>query len=123
MGQLTTSGKDITLDSGLPNTLYVGLSSTTPAADGSNITEPTIGVAGYARKAITLGAAASNLRSNTGAIQFAASGGDWGTMTYSTYFLASTGGTAFAFDDLTAARNMVDGATMDMGIGAIDFGL
>ena len=121
MGVLTTGGKDVVLDSGVPNTLYVGLSSTTPAADGTNVTEP-VGN-GYARESITVGAAASQVRSNTNAFQFAASGGDWGSMTHSLFFAALTGGTALAFDDLTATRNMVDGATMDFGIGDVDFGL
>lgn len=121
MGQLTNSGKDLVLDSGLPATLYQGLSSTTPAADGSNVTEPSGN--GYARKALTMGAAASQQRSNTNAVQHAASGGDWGVMTHSVYYTALSGGTPIGFDDLVASRNMVDGATIDYAIGEVDFGL
>lgn len=121
MGQLTNSGKDLVLDSGVPNTIYQGLSSTTPAADGSNVTEPSGN--NYSRLSLTIGAASSQTRSNTNAVQHAASGGDWGTMTHSVYYTAASGGTAIAFDDLTASRNMVDGATMDFGIGDVDLGL
>ena len=120
MGQLTDSGANLVLDSGLPATVYQGLSSTTPAADGSNVTEPS--GSGYARKALTIVAAASRQRSNTNAVQHAASGGNWGIMTHSVYYTASSGGTPIAFDDLDAARNMVDGATMDFGVGDADFG-
>jgi len=112
------SGRNTMLGA-IPNTLYVGLSSTTPTSTGTNVTEPSGN--GYAREAITLGAASSQNRANTGAIQFAASGGDWGTMTHTVYYSAASGGDYWGFDDLDSARNMVDGATMDFAIGAIDF--
>jgi len=103
----------------IPNTLYVGLSSTTPTESGTNVTEPSGN--GYARIAITVGAASSQNRANTNAIQFAASGGDWGTMTHTVFYSAASGGDYWGFDDLTASRNMVDGATLDFAIGDIDF--
>lgn len=119
MGQLTTSGENIVNDTGVPNTLFQGLSTTTPAADGTNVTEP-VGN-GYARQSLTMGASSGGVRENTNASQFVATGGDWGVCTYSVYYTASTGGVAMGFDDLDAARNMVDGATIDFAIGAVDF--
>ncbi len=119
MGQLTDSGKNLVLDSGLPNTIWQGLSTTTPDAAGANVTEP-VGN-GYVRLSLTMGAAAAAVRQNTNAVQHAASGGDWGTITNSVYYTANSGGTAIGFDDLDAPRNMVDGATMDFGVGAVDF--
>ncbi|MDJ0792436.1 MAG: hypothetical protein QNJ71_11115 [Acidimicrobiia bacterium] len=117
---LFNSGKQITADSGLPSPLFHGLSSTTPNADGTNVTEP-VGN-GYARQSVTMGAAdASGLRESTTAHQFAAVGGDWGTMTYSVFYTALTAGTPVMFDDLNAARNMIDGATMDFAIGDVDY--
>ncbi len=120
MGELTNEGKKLTADSGLPNTVYHGLSSTTPAVGGTGVTEP-VGN-GYAREAVTMGASDGvGLRQSTTAHQFAASGGDWGVMTHSVFYTALTGGTFIMFDDLTAARNMIDGATMDFGIGDVDY--
>ena len=119
MGQLTDSGKNLVLDSGLPNAIWQGLSTTTPDAAGGNVTEP-VGN-GYVRLSLTMGAAAAAVRQNTNAVQHAASGGDWGTITNSVYYTANSGGTAIGFDDLDAPRNMVDGATMDFAVGAVDF--
>ena len=119
MGQLFDAGRDVVMDSGLPGTLWQGLSSTTPNAGGTNVTEPTGN--GYARISLTMGASSGGIRQNTNAVQHAAVGGDWGTMTHSVYYTASSGGTAIGFDDLDAPRNMVDGATMDFGIGSVDF--
>ncbi len=117
----TTAGSNLVLDTGLPNTVYVGLSSTLPTVGGTNVTEP-IGN-GYAREAATPGAAANGTRENTNALNFTAAGGDWGSQVYTVYYTALTGGTLIGWDDLDAARNMVDGAQIDMAIGAVDFNL
>lgn len=119
MGQLSDDGKNLVLDSGLPSPLFIGLSSTTPNSNGTNVTEPTGN--GYARISLTMGAAAGGVRQNTNGVQFAAAGGDWGIQTHSVYYTASTGGTFIGLDDLDAPRNMVDGATMDFAVGAVDF--
>ena len=92
MGQMTDAGANQQLGSGIPNTVFIGLSSTTPTDAGTNVTEP-VGN-GYARISLTIGAAAARNRANTNAVQFAASGGDWGTMTHSVIYTALTGGTA-----------------------------
>ena len=120
MAQLTSVGRQLVPNSGLPATIYHGLSTTTPTDTGTNVTEPSGN--GYARQAVTLGTATTaGVRSNTGAVDFAASGGDWGTCTHSVFFTASSGGTAFAFDALLSSRNMIDGATMNFAIGAVEF--
>lgn len=70
----------------LTATVQIGLSTTTPAEDGSNITEP-IGN-GYSRVTVNNDgtqwpAAASGIKKNANDITFpAASGGDWGTITH-----------------------------------------
>lgn len=64
----------------------IGLSTTTPADDGTNITEP-VGN-GYARASVdnttaNWGDAAAGVKSNAAEITFpAASGGGWGTVTH-----------------------------------------
>jgi len=121
MGQLSNDGQDLVANSGHPDTLWQGLSTTTPNADGTSVSEP-VGN-NYARLSLTIGAAAGGdgTRENTNAVTHTAAGGDWGTQTHSVYFTAVSGGTFVAFDDLDAPRNMVDGATMDFGIGDYDF--
>lgn len=120
MGQYSDSRANAMLGT-LPSPIFVGLSTTTPTAAGANVTEP-VGN-GYARQSATLGAAAGRNRTNTNALNLTASGGDWGTCTHTVYYSAVTGGTFEGFDDLTAPRNMVDGAQMDFAIGALDFDL
>ena len=123
MGQLFNAGRDVVANTGYPDTLWQGLSSSTPNVNGTNITEPS--GSGYARQSVTVGAAAGGdgKRENTNGTTHAAVGGTWGVQTHSVYFTASSGGTAISFDDLDAPRDMVDGASMDFAVGAIDFDL
>jgi len=121
MAELMNYGRDLVANSGLPGTLYVALSTTTPSADGSGVTEPSGG--GYARLAVTMGAASGRdgLRENTGAIQFAPSGADWGSINTAVLYDALSGGNAVAYDeDIGGPFNLVDGSTLDFGIGDID---
>ena len=90
------------------STVYVGLSTTEPSRDGSNIHEPEGN--GYAR--VLLGVAtqsatqkmsAANLgaSANTEIIYFPEATGSWGTCTYFCLFSAQTGGTCIAYGALT----------------------
>lgn len=66
-------------------TLYVGLSTTDPQDSGALITEAAGGPGnnGYARKAITFGAASSRVVTQSGAINFdECTGAGWGTITH-----------------------------------------
>ena len=121
MSQLFDAGLDIVMDSGLPDILYTGLSTTPPNANGTNVTEPVGG--GYARQSTPMDPATGGVRDNTNTVQFAPSGGDWDVCTHSVYYDAVTGGNPIGFDQLDSPRNMVDGSTMDFAAGAIDFTL
>ncbi len=77
-------------------TLYLALSTTAPAADGTNITEPAGN--GYARKQADAGstnwnAAASRQVTSKVDLVFAAATGSWGTPMYVVVTTASSGGT------------------------------
>lgn len=62
-------------------TIYIGLSTTTPADAGTGITEPSGN--NYARKAhASWGAASGGATDNTGAITFATPSGSWGLITH-----------------------------------------
>lgn len=110
-----------------PATLYVGLSTTTPADDGSNFTEPS--GSGYARvsktnNATNFPAAAAGLKSNGTAVTFPqASGGSWGTVTHWGIFEASTGGSPTVWGALTSSKTIGDGDTPEFAIGALDITL
>lgn len=68
-----------------PSTVYVGLFTAAPSDAGGG-TE--VAGNGYAREAVTFGAATSpgGVASNTGTITFTANGGNWGTITHAGVF-------------------------------------
>lgn len=95
----------------LPDTYYVGLSSTTPATDGTGVSEPSLG-GGYSRvKVEVFGEPEDGIISNTDAIAFAESTSDWGTMTHFVVYDASTGGNLLMFDELSTHRT-IEAATI-----------
>ena len=61
MGVLTTAGKNLVLDSGIPATLYAALHSGAPGADGS-AAELSGGSPAYARLAVSMAAASGGSR-------------------------------------------------------------
>lgn len=86
-----------------PSTLYVGLSETAPTEAGGNITEPNF--TGYARQAVTFGAASSGdptTMSNSAAVDFGDPDDD-GTITH--FFIADalSGGNILIIEALDAS--------------------
>lgn len=95
----------------IPTTIYAGICTGCNAA-GTVTGEPTIGVNGYARVAVTnnnisttWGAASSGVKSNAnGTIQFPTiTTAGWGTLTYFFFSDAATGGNILAFGPLTTS--------------------
>ena len=108
-------------------TVYIGLSSTTPAEDGTNVTEPSTGA--YAR--VTTGAsdwnsASVGATSNANAITFAQASADWvsgADLTYLVAYDAITVGNELFFGQLTVAKPVLDGDTASFPAGDIDITL
>lgn len=85
--------------------VYVGLSSTAPSADGTNVTEPTGG--GYERVLVgtynqsgtfKFGAPENDEIKNSDFIYFPESSGSWGdTLTHFVLYSAETGGNLLAY--------------------------
>ena len=76
-----------------PATLYWGLSTTTPTAAGTNITEP--GSNNYSRVAVAaadMGAAAARSKTNSTELSFPTPSGSWNTVTHAVLFDGSTVG-------------------------------
>lgn len=102
-------------------TVYVGLSSTTPAVGGTGVTEPSAG--SYARvttSAATWATAASGATSNAAAITFPTATADWvsgSNLTYGLLYDAATGGNLLGFGALTVAKNVLNGDTASIAIG------
>ncbi len=107
-----------------PATLYVGLSTTTPADDGTNVTEPSGN--GYARVAVTndstswdgaVGVGGLGTKKNKVAFEFPKATGSWGTVTYFFISTASTGGTILAYGSLTTPQAVATDNILKFPIG------
>jgi len=99
MGILTTAGKNTVLDSGLPSTLYAALHSGAPGSSGT-ANELTGGTPAYARKSVTMSAASGGARAIGAGVTFDVPAGS--TVSYTSLWTASTGGTCVATDDVTS---------------------
>jgi len=116
-----------------PN-LWVGLSSTTPTADGnaSNITEPSGG--NYARVNATgntvwtaaTNAAPAYVVNGNAAITFGAATANWvsgSNLTYVVIFDASSTGNLLGFGSLTTAKPVLNGDTASFATSALNMTL
>lgn len=95
----------------LPNAFYIGLSSTAPNIDGTNVGEPNSS-AGYARVELTsLGEPDNGVVTNELAINFNESTASWGTITHFVIYDAETGGNLLMYGALSTPRS-VEAATI-----------
>jgi hypothetical protein len=99
-----------------PATVYLALYTANPTDAGGG-TEVTGG--GYARQAITFGAASGGAISNTAAVAFTATGANYGTVSAVGIFDALSGGNLLAWKDITDVV-INDGDTLNFPIGDID---
>jgi hypothetical protein len=102
-----------------PSAVYLALYTVAPTDAGGG-TE--VSGSGYAREEITFGAASGGAISNTAAVEFTASGGNFGTVVAVGIFDASTSGNLLAWDGITSAE-VNDGDTISFAIGDIDITL
>jgi len=108
-------------------TVYIGLSSTTPAEDGTSVTEPSTG--SYARVSTAAGdwnAASVGATSNANAVTFAQASADWvagADLTYLVAYDALTVGNELFYGLLTVAKPVLNGDTASFPAGDIDITL
>lgn len=104
-------------------TVYVGLSSTTPAEDATNITEPSTGsYARVATAAIDWNNASTGSIDTANAVGFAAATGDWvagANLTHLVVFDALTTGNALFFGSLAVSKPVLSGDTASFPAGDI----
>ncbi len=99
--------------------LYWGLSTTAPAADGSNITEPTSN--NYSRvlaNASHMSAASGRSKTNSSELSFPTPSGDWNTVNNAVLFDAPTAGNALLYAPISA-RTISSGDSPKIPIGGI----
>ena len=94
----------------LPTSLYIGLSTTAPSADGTGVTEPSDSE--YSRvQLVNMSVPEDGCVKNNGAISFNESGESWGTITHYVICDAVTGGNVLMYGPLTVSRT-VEAATV-----------
>lgn len=107
-----------------PTAWYVGLFTSAPSDSGGG-TEVTGN--GYARKAtgtLSVSGTSPTLCTNSSAIEFAAaSGGNWGTITYAAVFDSLTSGNMLGWAALTTSRTINDGDILRIPAGDLDITL
>ena len=105
-------------------TIHVALSTTAPAEDGTNVTEP-VGNA-YARVATVAGDwndatdADPSLLDNLNAITFPQASGSWGTCTHFALYDALTAGNYLGGAALNTSKTPGDGDTPSFSAGELD---
>jgi len=101
----------------MPSTVYVGLSTGSFNDDNSG-TE--LSGSGYARQSIAFNAASSGTADNSGAVDFPAATGSWGTVSHFGLFDASTSGNLLIHGALTASKTVATGDILRIATGDMD---
>lgn len=108
-------------------TIYVALSTTAPAEDGSNVTEP-VGN-NYARVATAAGdwnaatLADPSLIDNSGVITFNTASGSWGTITHVALYDAVSGGNFLGQGVLGTSKSVATNDTPEFAAGELNITL
>lgn len=104
--------------------VYMGLSTTTPTASGSNVTEPTgnytrvlLGIPNQSGTHKMSSATESDPTSeNTSAILFDKATANWGTITHAVFYNAVTGGNFLGYAELTNPVTVASGNVARIGV-------
>jgi len=103
-----------------PTAWYLGLFTANPNEDGSGATE--ISGNNYSRKAVTF-TVSGNLATNSGAVEFDAATGSWGTISHVAVFDASSGGNQIAYAALTTSKAITTDDVLRFPAGDVDITL
>lgn len=102
----------------MPTTLHIALFTGSAAANlEQNILTDEVTGTGYARVPVTFSAASGGSTSNSAAIQFAAAGADFGTITSIAVMSSLTGGDALFHGQLAASKVIQTGDVFVINTG------
>ncbi len=99
-----------------PATVYVALFTIAPGEAGGG-TEVTGG--SYVRQAITFGAAAAGVSSNSAQVTFPVATADWGTVVAAAVFDAATGGNQLYYGTLSASKTILTNDQFILPVGGV----
>ena len=97
-----------------PTTVYVGLYTSDPG-EGNTGTEVSGG--SYARTAVTFGAPANGVSTNSASVTFPTATGTWGTVTHIGILDASTSGNLLYYTPLDASKAIASGDVFTISTG------
>jgi hypothetical protein len=100
-----------------PTTVYVSLHTASPTETGA-VGELAV-ANGYARVSVTFGADTDGVSTNSGAVTFTASGGNWGSITHFAIWDASSAGNSLLWSALDTSRTVNDGDSLEFASAAI----
>lgn len=104
----------------IPTQYYLGLSSTAPAVDGSNVTEPNTSGSAYTRILLSgLGEPENGVITNTTALPFPESTSDWGIMSHYVIYDNITGGNLLMFGELERTRTVEEDTIVSIKAGKL----
>ena len=104
----------------IPTEYWIGLSTTAPNLNGTNVTEPAAS-AGYARvKLDMLSEPASGVVTNEANIDFNESTASWGTVTHFVVFDAQNGGNLLQYGALSTPRSVEAATIMTIKTGYLN---
>jgi hypothetical protein len=98
-------------------TIYLGLFTTAPSGPGDAGTEVSGG--SYARVAVTLGAPASGVTSNTGLLTFTTASASWGTVAAVGLFASLSGSDLLYYANVSTPKLIDNLDTAKFAIGAL----
>lgn len=102
----------------IPSTYYLGLSTTAPNVDGSNVTEPTD--TAYTRCELTsLSEPSDGMVQNEESVEFPDSTANWGTVTHFVVYDAQTGGNLLLYGQLNKSRVIQEDSHVSFGVNQL----
>jgi len=104
----------------IPTEYWIGLSTTAPNINGTNVTEPTSST-GYTRmKLDMLSAPSAGVVTNTSSIEFNESTASWGTITHFVIYDAQNGGNLLQYGALSTPRSVEPATLMSIKSGYLN---
>lgn len=99
-----------------PTARYLALHTADPGETGAT---GEVATGGYARQAVTFGAASGGAAANSSTHTFTPSGANWGSITHFSIWDAATAGNCLYSGALTTARAINDGESLTVAAAAI----
>ena len=107
-----------------PANLFIGLYTASTGLEANNPTaEVSTSGTGYARKAVTFGAASGGSASNSATVTFDVATGNWGTVTHVAVLDALNAGNVLFHGPVTTSKSIESGDTFQISQGNLTISL